>query len=1070
MPSYSQEIELTEASEFRRHNGPSRKGNNEKIKFSSDDPTKTVPDGLNQDQKQAFELRDFLKNTNKPMLEEGEKPDLPVSILAEKLPYIDDEQVESEEAVQSDEEQLACREADEVLNNAACRLRRWRAASQKLRRPRIIDNLSGMEQGGNAMKNALGVHTDLADRLRSLAAAGSVSVSAGELLSLAPPTAATAPPSPGCLLSPTLANQTSAEYFRRADVAEFVPPARPHDPNFKYDVIEQEEAQKCRSRSNPTPLHLFLIGSSPECCADTSNFEISSAGVPVPPPGPRYKLASEGSLRVCTFQHTRTVVDKILAAKFLRRWESHVLRLLEEHLVSKTPSGLLERPLSYSCMQEVYCISRWDPARKYCLRIVVPHGSLLLQANDAYTRDQWYYSIIWKRNMIRYRNFLTKTVRKEVVLKELKNMVDFAMTTPLQDESVTRAPLQILTALLSENKDEPDWEEWAENVTSTAAPLLAERGVTGELCALLARLCRHRPRAAPLPALAPPVRRVLTRNVDFGKAPDARRFVRDYISALSAHNSGASLVRRFVAVTHGSRAACPHPRAAPNLVAVALAALDDYYRGQDTPHRCQHDEHDVLCFADILEQMCEYEDWVVVVGSVLQPVPLCAGALGCARVSARLAAVLRALARDPRCAAHASVAPACAARPSPPSWLRAAAPSDPALALPAQDLCRLWGAMIEGLLNCCCKRKNFLQSMSKQLPDFLLVALTEHPAALEALCLMLEWEVACGEQTQLEIIAALQATDLGHKYYKELCERQRNLQKLIEGLLNCCCKRKNFLQSMSKQLPDFLLVALTEHPAALEALCLMLEWEVACGEQTQLEIIAALQATDLGHKYYKELCERQRNLQKLQSVGGPRQMALPVRATDADLSALLGSGALGNLECLSLAFTCVTSACAHDLIKIADLSALLGSGALGNLECLSLAFTCVTSACAHDLIKLPSLRYLNLWATKFGDSGVQLIAEHLPRLQLPSLRYLNLWATKFGDSGVQLIAEHLPRLQVLNLCETPVSDKGIEALIGLPSLRRLNLNSTKLSAEAFETVRRRLPHLQEYDVRYTEAW
>lgn len=51
-------------------------------------------------------------------------------------------------------------------------------------------------------------------------------------------------------------------------------------------------------------------------------------------------------------------------------------------------------------------------------------------------------------------------------------------------------------------------------------------------------------------------------------------------------------------------------------------------------------------------------------------------------------------------------------------------------------------------------------------------------------------------------------------------------------------------------------------------------------------------------------------------------------------------------------------------------------------------------------------------------------------VQLPSLRYLNLWATKFGDSGVQLIAEHLPRLQVLNLCETPVSDKGIEALSG----------------------------------------
>lgn len=45
-------------------------------------------------------------------------------------------------------------------------------------------------------------------------------------------------------------------------------------------------------------------------------------------------------------------------------------------------------------------------------------------------------------------------------------------------------------------------------------------------------------------------------------------------------------------------------------------------------------------------------------------------------------------------------------------------------------------------------------------------------------------------------------------------------------------------------------------------------------------------------------------------------MALPVRATDADVAALLEAGAFGNLECLSLAFTSVTSACAHHLIKV----------------------------------------------------------------------------------------------------------------------------------------------------------
>lgn len=37
---------------------------------------------------------------------------------------------------------------------------------------------------------------------------------------------------------------------------------------------------------------------------------------------------------------------------------------------------------------------------------------------------------------------------------------------------------------------------------------------------------------------------------------------------------------------------------------------------------------------------------------------------------------------------------------------------------------------------------------------------------------------------------------------------------------------------------------------------------------------------------------------------------------------------------------------------------------------------------------------------------------------------------QFGDAGLMIISEHLPKLQVLNLCETPVSDKGIAALTG----------------------------------------
>lgn len=38
---------------------------------------------------------------------------------------------------------------------------------------------------------------------------------------------------------------------------------------------------------------------------------------------------------------------------------------------------------------------------------------------------------------------------------------------------------------------------------------------------------------------------------------------------------------------------------------------------------------------------------------------------------------------------------------------------------------------------------------------------------------------------------------------------------------------------------------------------------------------------------------------------------------------------------------------------------------------------------------------------------------------------------QFGDAGLQLLSEHMPKLQVLNLCETPVTDKGLTCLAGI---------------------------------------
>ncbi|RXG70795.1 C-Maf-inducing protein [Armadillidium vulgare] len=236
------------------------------------------------------------------------------------------------------------------------------------------------------------------------------------------------------------------------------------------------------------------------------------------------------------------------------------------------------------------------------------------------------------------------------------------------------------------------------------------------------------------------------------------------------------------------------------------------------------------------------------------------------------------------------------------------------------------------------------------------------------------------------------------------CDKGEAWTAMIQVLLSCCYKRKKFLRMLLKSLGSCMLLALRDNSTAQEILCLMLEWQLVEGNDQCMQIVTTLQSTAGGKKKYQALCDRQLHLQELQQKCGPRKLTLPSRSTDADVMRLLSSGPFGNLEVLSLAFTRVTSACAEQLIH------------------------------------------------------------------LQSLRYLNLWATQFGDSGLLQICEHLHNLQVLNLCETPVTDEGLGALVALKNLRKLNLNSTKLSLQMFEQLKAALPSLQEVDVRYTDAW
>lgn len=126
--------------------------------------------------------------------------------------------------------------------------------------------------------------------------------------------------------------------------------------------------------------------------------------------------------------------------------------------------------------------------------------------------------------------------REEVILRELRTMVDFALWTPLQDERVAGIPLEAVTKLLDEPVVESDSDEktemvvcdrrsWAEAVLAVVAPLLEKAAPPATLARVLARLTQQHPRSQLVPMLSPAITRCLKHTVDFGKSPDMRKLL-----------------------------------------------------------------------------------------------------------------------------------------------------------------------------------------------------------------------------------------------------------------------------------------------------------------------------------------------------------------------------------------------------------------------------------------------------------------------------------------------------------------------------------------------------------------
>lgn len=61
------------------------------------------------------------------------------------------------------------------------------------------------------------------------------------------------------------------------------------------------------------------------------------------------RMIREVDVAVCYLNHTTTIISKILSSKYLRRWENHQIRLLDDCITSYTVSV-------YECIILLYCI------------------------------------------------------------------------------------------------------------------------------------------------------------------------------------------------------------------------------------------------------------------------------------------------------------------------------------------------------------------------------------------------------------------------------------------------------------------------------------------------------------------------------------------------------------------------------------------------------------------------------------------------------------------------------------------------------------------------------------------
>ncbi|EPY81767.1 c-Maf-inducing protein-like protein [Camelus ferus] len=578
-----------------------------------------------------------------------------------------------------------------------------------------------------------------------------------------------------------------------------------------------------------------------------------------------------------------------------------------------------------------------------------------------------------EKKIYKYKKVLSNPSRWEVVLKEIRTLVDMALTSPLQDDSINQAPLEIVSKLLSENTNLTTQEH--ENIIVH---------------------CRERPRSmVVIEVFTPVVQRILKHNMDFGKCPRLRLFTQEYILALNELNAGMEVVKKFIQSMHGPTGHCPHPRVLPNLVAVCLAAIyscyEEFINSRDNSPSLKE-------IRNGCQQPCDRKPTLPL--RLLHPSPDLVSQEATLS-EARLKSVVVASSEIHVEVEHASTAKpaltASAGNDSEPNLIDCLMVS-PACSTMSIEL----GPQADRTLGCYVEILKLLSDYDDWRPS-LASLLQPIPFPKEALAhekftKELKYVIQrFAEDPRQEVHSCLLSVRAGKDGWFQLyspggvaCDDDGELfASMVHILMGSCYKTKKFLLSLAEnKLGPCMLLALRGNQTMVEILCLMLEYNIIDNNDTQLQIISTLESTGVGKRMYEQLCDRQRELKEL----------------DADLARLLSSGSFGNLENLSLAFTNVTSACAEHLIKLPSLKQLnlwstqfgdaglrLLSEHLTMLQVLNLCETPVTDAGLLALSSMKSLCSLNMNSTKLSADTYEDLKAKLPNLKEVDVRYTEAW-------------------------------------------------------------------------------